>query len=424
MIHRIACDQVQMGMYIHKLGGSWLEHPFWRKKLLLTSAADVEAVRRSGLPYVEIDDILGIAPVRAAPPAARDLARQPPVARPSPLFAAAGKQTTESLRAAERKRAIELVDRSKRVMKRVFESARLGRAIRTSEVAGVVEEVTAAVTRNARTLLGVIRLKSKDEYTYYHSVAVCTLMIHCARHLNLPEAQVQELGLAGLLHDIGKMGLPETILNKPGGLTDEEYDLVRGHPAYGHDLLTGAGGIPDAALDVCLHHHEKIDGSGYPFGLTADRLSLAARLGAICDVYDALTSDRIYKAGWTPEEAVAAMWSWDGHFDRALLFSFMQSIGVFPSGILVRLRSNRLGLVLDNPRRASRPRVCAFYDTRAHSVIPSEIVTVRDDMAGDQIVGVEQPAHWNLPNWDNISERLANGEDVTDLTDAGQRNPS
>lgn len=396
-------------MYVHKLGGSWFAHPFWRNRRLLDTAEEVEAVRASGLPYVEIDDERGLAPERIASAASRPERTTPP----APIWSGPRSKTApDTLRAAERKRAVDLVDRSRRVMKRVFESARLGRAIRMAEVAHVVEEVTAAVTRNAQTLLGVIRLKSKDEYTYYHSVAVCTLMVNCGRHLGLPDAEVEQLGFAGLLHDIGKMGIPESILNKAGSLTDEEFDLVRGHPAHGHGLLVDAGDMPDMALDVCLHHHEKVDGSGYPFGLSADRLSLAARLGAICDVYDALTSDRIYKAGWPPVEAVAAMWSWDGHFDRVLLFRFMQSIGVFPTGMLVTLRSNRLGLVLENSRRASRPRVCAFYDTRANAFLPPETVTLRDDLSGDQIVAPELPERWGFRDWDAMAERLAKGENL------------
>jgi len=405
MIHRIACEQVRLGMYICKFGGSWFEHPFWRKQLLLENAAQVEAVRGSAVPFVEIDDSRGLG-LAAAPAVAPRVVEAPrmPVARRAPAHPA---PPAENTHAVERRRAVELVDRSKRVMKRVFESARLGRAIRTGDVADVVEDVTAAVTRNPQTLLGVIRLKNKDEYTYCHSVAVCTLMVHCARHLGLSEAEVHELGFAGLLHDIGKMGVPEEVLNKPGRLTDEEFAVVRGHPAHGHGLLAEAGGMPEAALDVCLHHHEKVDGTGYPFGLPAEKLSLAARLGAICDVYDALTSDRIYKPGWAPAEAIAAMWSWEGHFDRELLFGFMQSVGVFPSGMLVRLRSNRLGLVLENRRRASRPRACAFYDTRARSLTPPEVVTIRDDFAGDQILSPEDPEHWGLADWEAMAARLA-----------------
>ncbi len=218
------------------------------------------------------------------------------------------------------------------------------------------------------------------------------------------------------------MGVPDEILSKPGRLTDQEFETIRSHPAHGHEMLSGVPGLPSPALDVCLHHHEKMDGSGYPFGHPAEQISMAARLGAICDVYDALTSDRIYKTGWEPQEAVAAMWSWDGHFDPALLFAFMTSIGVFPSGMLVSVRSNRLAIILENKRRASRPRVLAFYSTRDKCPLPPETVTIRDDLSGDQILAPENPSHWALGDWESLRAHLLNGGTMEmPLREAGSR---
>src|SRR5690606_14238117 len=141
----------------------------------------------------------------------------------------------------------------------------------------------------------ILRLKNKNEYTYLHSVAVCTLMVNAARYMGKSEAETRDYGMAGLLHDLGKMGIPDAILNKSGRLTDAEFEAVRNHPEHGYQVLRGSPNVPAMALDVCRHHHEKIDGTGYPFGLPADAISLVSRLGAVCDVYDALTSDRVYK---------------------------------------------------------------------------------------------------------------------------------
>lgn len=218
--------------------------------------------------------------------------------------------------------------------------------------------------------------------------------------------------MAGLLHDIGKMGVPALVLNKAGKLTDAEFQSVRTHPEHGYQLLSNTPNVGEIALDVCRHHHEKMDGSGYPFGLRADAISLVARLGAICDVYDALTSDRAYKKAWSPTEAIGAMWSWEGHFDRDLLFTFMQSIGVFPAGMLVRLRSNRLAIVLENKRRNSRPRVLCFYDIRERLLIPVEEVTIEDNLASDSIVAPTQPDEWGLNNWDCLSESLLKRQEI------------
>lgn len=406
MRRRISPEAVRLGMYVQAFGGSWFDHPFWRPRFVIGTEEDLERVRTSGVPWVEIDEALGEAldpePPEAAPAAAKP-SRLAPKPRPRATPAALPEPSAPQ---AERRRAIALVDRAKRNMRRMMEQARLGQAVRTDAVLSIVDEVSASVERNPRTLLGVIRLKSKDEYTYLHSVAVCTLMVNTARFLGKGAAEQRQYGLAGLLHDIGKMGVPDEILNKPGSLTDAEFATVRGHPEFGHRLLSQNPDVPELALDVCLHHHEKLNGTGYPHRLGAEAISEAARLGAICDVYDALTSDRAYKAAWTPDQALGKMWSWEGHFDRALLFAFMQSIEVFPPGMLVRLRSNRLGVVRPPRRPGARPRVTVFHDLReGTSIDPLEIV-VKDSLATDSIVAPAYPEEHGIAGWDELRDHL------------------
>lgn len=412
MIRRIDREQVRVGMFICGFGGSWFLHPFWRAKLLIETEADVTKVHESNVPYVLIDDERGVCPEdeadthpaipvpsanRSAPIAARHM--------PSSVPATSRSET----RGSDRKQAERLVSRSKQAMVGVMNAARLGRAPHVAEVINIVSDISESVTSNKNALLSVLRLKNKDEYTYLHSVAVCTLMVNAAHELGLDAETARDLGLAGLLHDIGKMCVPEAVLNKEGQLTDEEFSIVKDHPRQGHELLSTVTDMTETALDVCLHHHEKVDGRGYPLGLDQQDLSLAARLGAICDVYDALTSDRVYKKAWSPAEAIAAMWSWEGHFDRELLFTFMQSIGVFPVGMLVRLRSNRLGMVLDNARRSSRTRACAFFSTRDRCFCPPEIVTIKDSLDGDKILSPEDPHQWGLTGWESLQEYLLAG---------------
>jgi putative nucleotidyltransferase with HDIG domain len=298
------------------------------------------------------------------------------------------------------------MNRSKKVMKGVFDGARLGQAVQSEAVVAVVEEISASVLRNPHALIGVTRLKSKHEYTYLHSVAVCALMINLGRELGLDERMVRDLGMAGLLHDIGKMAVPEAVLDKPGRLDDDEFALIRDHPEQGHRILTQGEDVPEAAMEVCLHHHEKIDGSGYPHQLAGEAITLAARMGAICDVYDALTSNRAYKQAWTPTEAITAMAAWEGHFDRALLFRFMQSILIFPAGMLVRLRSNRLGVVLEPRRRSTEPRVRAFYATSEMALLAPQDVTISNSFSDDQIVSEEDPDRWGLIGWATMRDEL------------------
>jgi len=282
----------------------------------------------------------------------------------------------------------------------MFGEARMGRAIEISGVAPLVEEITESVARNPSALIDIARLKKKDEYTYMHSVAVCALMINLARTLEMDGDLVREIGLAGLLHDVGKMAVPDPVLNKPGKLTDDEYAVVREHPQRGYDLVVGSPGAPAIAAEVVLHHHERFDGTGYPHGLKGEEISLYARMGAICDVYDAITSNRPYKDGWAPAASIERMLEWEGQFDPRLLDAFIRSIGIYPVGTLVRLRSNRLGIVVaENKREPARPRVKAFYAIHERAMIKPEPVALGASLRGDAIMNREPPEHWNLGDW-------------------------
>ena len=416
MQRKIQPEDARMGMYVSGFGGSWFRHPFWRAKFVLESSRDLERVQYSGVPYVLIDDELGVGlePAVETPKALASLSAPAAPAsfnKPRPRQSHQSWEEWEKARErADRQQARALVARAMKVLRKTFSDVRLGRAVRLEEVSSIVDDVVGTIERNPRTLLDVLRLKQKNEYTYLHSVAVCTLMVNAARHLGKGMAETREYGLAGLLHDLGKMGIPDSILNKEGSLTDAEFSTVQNHPEHGYQVLSQTPDIPPMALDVCRHHHEKMDGSGYPFGLPAEAISLVARLGAVCDVYDALTSERAYKEAWSPAEALDAMWSWEGHFDRDLLFTFMQSVGVFPPGMLVQLRSNRLGLVLESKRRVQRPRVLAFYATRERTFIKPEEVIIQDNLANDSIIGVAAPEDWGFENWDELAERLKNGK--------------
>jgi HD-GYP domain-containing protein (c-di-GMP phosphodiesterase class II) len=394
-------------MYIRKFGGSWFDHPFWRARFVLKTAEDVATVQQSGVPFVWIDEVLG---ARFALPAAA-LA---PVGAPTPTPTSRNRLNSwpswdEDARSRERfdrQRAKALIARSTQILRGAFADVRLGRAVRIEDVTNIVEDVVETVDRTPHTLLEMLRLKKKDEYTYMHSVAVCTLMVNAARHMGRSFAETRDYGLAGLLHDLGKTGIADDILNKAGKLTRDEFLAIQRHPEHGFEVLSRSPNMPEMALDVCRHHHEKMDGTGYPFGLPADQISAVARLGAICDVYDALTSARAYKDACSPAEAVSAMWSWNGHFDTGLLFTFMQSIAVFPPGMLVRLRSNRLALVLENKRRSSRPRVLAFYATREREFLKSEVVVIQDNLMNDSIVSEARPGDWGIDDWEQVMRSL------------------
>ncbi len=231
-----------------------------------------------------------------------------------------------------------------------------------------------------------------------HSVAVSALMIALARQLGLDEELTRELGLPGLLQDIGKAKVPIEILNKPGKLTDAGFETVKSHPEHGHAILTAGGAAGAIALDVCLHHHEKIDGTGYPHRLPGGAISLYAKMGAVCDVDDAITSNRPYRRGWNPAESIRRMAEWSRHhFDEAVFHAFVRTVGIDLVGSLVRMEWGRLGVVVEQTEGAPlAPKVKLFFLTKSQLHIPPETIDLSRPGTHDRIVGREDAQRWGL----------------------------
>lgn len=409
MLHRVAVADLRLGMYVSSVDCSWLDNPFWRSRFLLKSPADLERLRQSGIATVTIDDARGVG-LAPAPQAMTTTAKEAEEA-PALVVERRSANRPRRRRMDELDRARETVERSKEAMQRMFAEARLGHAVQMAEVVPLVDEIAASIERDRSAIINVTRLKNKNEYTYLHSVAVCALMINLARQLALPEWEVQQAGIGGLLHDIGKMTTPIAVLEKPGQLDAEERRIIEDHPSAGHRLLKGSEQVSTIVLDICLHHHERMDGRGYPKGLGGAQLSVHARMGAICDVYDAITSTRPYKQPWAPAEALSKMLSWDGHFDRRMLTAFVASIGIFPTGGLVRLHSNRLGVVLPNDgEQWTTPPVRVFYDVSAASYVPVEDADTRNAPGCDPIIRGEHGEAWFGAGWETMRDDLLAGK--------------
>jgi putative nucleotidyltransferase with HDIG domain len=405
MLKKIQFDQIRQGMYIKELCASWMSSPFWQKSFLIDDAAVIEKIKNAGIREVWIDTdkgcdvLLPVSEITPTPNTAPVPDEIPPVAAKPEASVVVYSEVASVSMDAELGRAVQIVGKSKNAMFSMFNEARMGNAIEAEQVMPLVEEIATSVMRNPGALIGLARLKTADDYTYMHSVAVCALMIALSRQLGLSDEETREAGLAGLLHDIGKMAVPPEILNKPGRLTDQEFISVKEHPSAGYEMLLEAKGVGKIALDVCLHHHEKMDGSGYPKGLKGEQISLYAKMGAVCDVYDAITSNRPYKAGWCPAESLKKMSEWSkGHFDERVFQAFIRSIGIYPVGTLVKLHSGRLGVVIEQPSGKSLllPKVRAFFSTKSMAYIPPILLDLGGPGIQDKIISREDAATWGL----------------------------
>ncbi len=432
MLVRIEAEDVEIGMFIHAFEGSWFDHPFWRSYFRVETHEQLRRIRNSGIDGLVIDAARGLAP-RADRQVPGDGAKpphgkQPPASerpwgdamsfRSTPTFGPPQPPPRDKPRrrrghATECRRAKKVIERTREAVVDMFAAARLGRAVEVRRMVTLARSIGASIERDSKALINLVRLKDKDEYTYLHSVAVCALMINFARHLELDPQEVEDLGVAGLLHDVGKVAISDEILNKPGALSKGEMRSVRSHPVAGHRLLASSPGAPDMALELCLRHHEKIDGTGYPDGLAGDALSPAARMGAICDVYDAVTSNRPYKDAWTPCEALTRMNQWAGHFDQALLDRFADSLGIFPAGTLVRLSTGELGIVMGSADDAPENVIVrAFFDCETLAEMAPVDRTIAPAMDHPRIVARDSPTFWRFTDWDALRVRIMSAADT------------
>jgi len=401
MLKHISIHQLQMGMYIHQFCGSWLDHSFWKAGFVLDSRDDLQRLQRSNLSTLWIDTAKG-RDLPEASPAPAPSAPPPPL----PPLQPASTTTPRVSMDEEVQRAIKLCAHSRKAVMAMFQEVRMGQALEMQQAEELVVQMGESLLRHPDALISLARLKSADDYTYMHSVAVCALMLATARQLGLSEDYIRLAGIAGLLHDVGKLTIPDSILNKPQKLSDSEFEQVKLHPEAGGVILRQSPDVDALVLDVCLHHHEKADGSGYPHRLAGNQISLFAQMGAVCDVYDAVTSNRPYNRGWDPAEAIQRMSTWKGHFDQRVFQAFVKSVGIYPVGALVRLESGRLAVVIEQHAKSLlTPKVRVFFSTRSNLPLEQNVVDLAKVQGQDRIIAREAPEDWEFKNLERLWNR-------------------
>ena len=269
--------------------------------------------------------------------------------------------------AADLRKAKKVFDQSKTIQRKVFDDALAGAEIDVAPILDITNQTVDTVFNAPDSIACVINIREKDEYLLEHSISVSVYMTLFARHLGIKRKIIEHLSIGAFLHDVGKIMIPDEILNKPGRLTDEEFVIMKTHASHSIDILKKTPGISKLSLEVAALHHEKLNGFGYPNQVQGADISTYGRMIAICDIFDALTANRVYKDGFTHLKAFSILRELvrDNHLDGALVEEFIRCIGAFPIGSLVKLSSNKLAIVEQrNKQDPTRPAVRSFYSVK------------------------------------------------------------
>jgi len=364
MIKKIATQSLKVGMYIHDLDAAWMSHPFFSSRFAVKNQTIIDDVIAAGIKHVYIDTERGMdfemaVPLEVVQQEIND-SKQQVADEQSGL----DKQISFE---AELVQAKSVIYEANKAMRSFMQDARFGQHIESSAVDEVVDNIMASVFRNKDALLTLSRIKTVDQYTFMHSISVCVLMTAFAQAMEYDDETARQISTGALMHDLGKMRVSPGLLNKPGPLTEAEFVEMKRHVEYGAEQLSEFGWLSDVSMSVVMQHHERIDGSGYPFGLRNEALSEVGRMAAIVDVYDALTSNRCYNKACEPTYTLGKMLEWSSdHFGEELAHQFVRCVGIYPVGTLVRLNSGMIAVVVEQDEaQLLSPRVRQVFNVNS-----------------------------------------------------------
>lgn len=360
---KVVDEYLTQGMYVVKLDCPWLDSPFLFQGFVIDTDELLKEVK-SVCDFVYIDIELSDPAIRGQLEVLRG--------RPEPkvkITKAAPKSKNpdeaDHIKYIESLRKSRVTfDNTTRYVNQALDDARLGASIDTAKAKQLVSDLTDQVLSSSHALVWLTFLKNRDEYTANHCVNVCVLAISFGRCLGLGKEQLNQIGLGGLLHDLGKMKTPDEILNKPGKLSPEEYNVMKQHPELGFKLLKDEKGMSMEVLDIVLHHHERKNACGYPDELPEHKIPLLTQVVSIVDVYDAITSDRCYHDGISPYNALNNIYKWaEKDFNKELVENFIKCLGIYPIGSLVELDNGLVGVVISaNKSTRLRPMIMLVLD--------------------------------------------------------------
>lgn len=402
MIKKILINQIKPGVYVSNLNCGWMDHPFFKSQFVVKDDKMIKKIIGCGVKELYIDTKKGVDIVDAM--TEQDV--QEETTRQIKQVIAA-KPATESKPKNSRtfveeiKQAKKVFNQAVNVVEGTMRDSRMGKQINIEKIDHVVDNMTDSILSNANAMISLSRIRHADEYTFEHSVSVATFLMCFAKNLNFSPEIVHKIGTGGLLHDIGKMRIPNKILNKPSKLTDDEFALIQSHVIEGVKIIKELSEIDAIAAAVVAEHHERFDGSGYPNKKKANTISRYGQIAAIVDVYDAITSDRCYHKGMLPTTAMSKMMEWSKyHFNPKLVQAFIRSVGIYPPATVVRLDSGRIGIVLDaSTKNLLTPVVRIVFDTKTNTYLKPfdlDLASSKNNAGSDSIVGPEKPGTYKI----------------------------
>lgn len=381
---KVSTMHLEKGMYVSSLDRPWLETPFLLQGFRIRKDADIQRLRKY-CQYVYIDRMK------------TDQYRAEALADGKARKRQSRKEIFNNRRLSnyqdisnwntEYPQAKVAVAELSRGIDEIFEDVSRGGALDVVKLKKSIEPMIQSVTRNPDACIWLARLKQEDEYTYKHSLGASIWAVALGRHLGLPRSDLRSLAIGGLLFDIGKLRLDPELLHAQRQLTEEEFDTLRDHVRLGEEMVKESGIMNRDVLDMVAHHHERYDGSGYPKGLSGDEIPVFARIAAIVDCYDAITSHRGYARAIPPAIAIKMLYEWkDCDFQAELVEEFIQAVGIYPAGSLVELSSGEVALVIAEYRtRRLRPKVMVLLDVDKQPLMDNRIIDLyQQEQSGEE----------------------------------------
>lgn len=385
----IPLNKARVGMFVDSLGRNWMKHGFLRNSFMIYDDKTLDKLKTSQLAEIVIDTDKGLDVVSENAIESKKIdakAQQPEAKNIKPLF-----PETTGADIQQAKKAYSMAADTVRVL---MNDVRSGKELKPEQAESSAEQLIQSIDKCPQTLNAVTRIKSRDEYTFQHSIGVAALLAGFASE-SYSAAEVEEITIGGIIHDIGKINVPDSILNKPDRLTDEEFVIMKKHVTYSREILQESRNFTQMQTDIALMHHERPDGMGYPLGLKEGEISDIGYMGAIIDVYDALSTRRVYKKAWEPTQALKSMMEWGpGQFCQPMLMRFIKYLGVYPVGTWVVLKSNRVGFVLSQNEDSLRPVVQVKLSIKDRRLINEDVDLT--SAQSDAIQGVVSPQAYGL----------------------------